>query len=748
MRIDELSIKGFGKWQDAHFQFAPGLNLITAPNERGKTTLLQAIFASLYGMKRDYVRSARYLPEYERYLPWHASSYETVVLYELDGKQYRLHRRLEKEREQAQIYLDPDWSEVTYLYQEDRRKERNFLELHLGLTRSLFTDLTWIRRKPLESAEYLLPSLFGSGETDPAVNRMLAELERELALIGKKERAENTLLGKATALVASKERELAEAEESWRGVQKLTRQLAVWEIRRQELERSLERVNQRLLLMQRQEQDRQNRWQRSFSEASPEDWYRWEQEAQTEAERRLHRQAGERWRAMEESSVEESLNQADDTEERSRLEKMEDAYQKAVLLRKELNACREQAHLLAQSALYTSPAGQSRAAARQTGETSAPGRAAARSQRGNRRGTVRFWWTGSLIGLFAAAALFAAGYALPGSLVSAAAAAAAFGGVMALRNRQRGKGLTVPQQEWQKYQDKAALCEGELHQLLQEWQAADWDDFLIRREELKRSAEGAKASLAAQEWRRQEQKAELLREWGDAFRVLLEQEKALQDHERNTAKQERERISEELLSLREQIAHASGEIGGQDEVSLAGVRSEYEEAAKALRQLQMKREALSLARDTLQQTLKEWNRDISPALNQIASGIMATVTDGKYEDVRLDPHAQFDVKVWEAGHQRIVEQDQCSQGTQDQLYFAQRLALLRHVSAQSEPLPIFLDDHFVHYDAERLEAALQALLELAEEHQVFLFSCTEREQVHLQPLMEASHRHRLHTLRV
>ncbi|XOS91917.1 ATP-binding protein [Brevibacillus laterosporus] len=52
MIIEDLHIKGFGKWQERTFTFAPGLNLFYAPNEAGKTTLLQALVASLYGMKK------------------------------------------------------------------------------------------------------------------------------------------------------------------------------------------------------------------------------------------------------------------------------------------------------------------------------------------------------------------------------------------------------------------------------------------------------------------------------------------------------------------------------------------------------------------------------------------------------------------------------------------------------------------------------------------------------------------------
>ncbi|QQE75271.1 AAA family ATPase [Brevibacillus composti] len=725
MRIDELSIKGFGKWRDARFRFAPGLNLFAAPNEAGKTTLLQALFASLYGMKKDYARSARYLPEYERYLPWHDGSYETVVRYELDGKRYQLHRRLAKEREQAQLYLDPDWTEVTHLYQEDRRKERNFLELHLGLTRSLFTDLTWIRRTPLEAAAYLLPSLSGGGETDPAVNRMLSEMDRELAQIGKKERAENTLLGKAGARVAEKERELAEAEKSWAAVQALTRQLAVWEERRQELQHGMERIHQRLARLQAAEQNWQTRWQQSFAQRPWERAEQWIETAGTEEERELHRETWRKWTALGTAYAEEKSRLLSIREDVSRQERIEETYRRASELRKTREACIAEAQKLAESALHSG---------RQRRKPDA------------RHVSPALWWTGSIFGLLLAVGLYAAGEPVLSLIALSVCLAAAGAGAMVRRRKQAGEGHSHQQRAWLEWQEKAAGCEAEIDGLLRQWGMADWDSFLVLREEEKHRAQGKEAGIAALEGRHQEEQAQLARQWGEAFRRLLEEEKTGLDREREQLEQEQRQLGEQLQLIREQMARAAGEIGGQDEVSLAKARSEYEEAVEDLRRLQMKREALALARETLQQVLNEWNREFSPAVNRIASELMARITGGKYADVRLDPQSQFDVKIWEASHRRIVEQERCSTGTQDQLYLVQRLALLRHVSGQSEPLPIFLDDHFVHYDAGRLERTLELLAELSREHQVFLFSCTERERELLQPWIEGDGRHRLHLL--
>jgi DNA repair exonuclease SbcCD ATPase subunit len=649
--IHELQIKGFGKWRDAHFRFAPGMNLISAPNESGKSTLLQALFAALYGMKRDYVRSARYLPEYDKYVPWHGGPFETIVLYELAGKTYRLHRRLEKEREQAKLYLHPDWTDVTKLYQEDRRKERNFLELHLGLTRTLFTDVTWVKREPLAAAEYLLPSLSRADSSDTAANRILAELERDLAAIGKKEKAEHTLLGKAASLAAQKQREWEAALTQWNAAQQLNKQIADWEAERAKMEKAAARL--RFRLEDGKEQEWQQKWQNSYRLQDHEELDEWIRSAATEEERRLHEQTKRELAALD---------------ERLRQEQTESARERLELLEKQ----RERAGV--------------------TGKVA------------KRRKGIRIGLAASFMLLALAAAGAAFGKTAAGMAAGALAVVAIAAVVWLSAGEKRAGQQAIPD---------------------------SWTEQLRRREE---------------EIHLREKRLQIVNRWGGEVRRFLEREKEVMEQERLKTAAQLAQCEEEIRRLLEQIARARGEIGRHDAASLAKARSEYDDAVAAMQQWQTKREALLLAKETLQAALAEWNRDISPSVNRLASEVMARITKSAYRDVRLDPGRNFSVRLLEPAHQMIVEHEQCSTGTQDQLSFAQRIALLRHVSEEREALPLFLDDHFVHYDDERLKRTLDYLLELSDCHQVFLFSCQRRELEYVQPFLLRSDRHKIHQL--
>ncbi len=734
MRIEELTLKGFGKWRDATFRFAPGVNVFSAPNEAGKSTMLQGILAALYGMKRDYVKGARYLPEYEKYRPWHQGDYETIITYQLAGKSYRLHRYLLKEREQARIFLDPEWTELTDVYREDRRKERDFLEKHLGLSRALFTDITWIRREPLSAAEHLMPSLSRTDEANPAVNSMLAELDRDLAAIGKKERAENTMLGKAGALVAQKEAELASAEAAWSVISQLTQQIADLEAERHELEQQRSRLQQRKQRAHAREKVLQERWQKSYRfPADSDEWDWWDRTAQSTEEKQIHEAAISRIMAVPSAETQVIEPQID-------REKLQADYAKGIQLRKRW----EEGHLrLAELAASALTAG-TRRQDRQTD-----------GQRKQQRFSV---WVWGGAGLSAVLGLIAGAADQPAlSVILFVLTAALAGGAwvksraFAKANREQAGSLKEAEaasaaQEWKKQQEELAALDAELLRMVRLWGATDWEAFVEKREEWLSSMRSHESSQLKAQLSQKDAKTQIAERWGDDLRRVLELEQAELEREQEAWISQWQALENRLQQIREEMARANGEIAAHDTVSVAKAKGDYEEAVSSLRQLQQKREALQIARDTLEEALAEWNREVSPGVNEHASQVLAQITGGAYRDVRLDPHERFAIRVLEPSRQLVLDQEQCSTGTQDQLYLAQRLALHAHVSQQSEPLPLFFDDHFVHYDEARLRQTLAYLMELSEEHQIFLFTCQDREMKILDPLLSVSNRHLVHTL--
>ena len=153
----------------------------------------------------------------------------------------------------------------------------------------------------------------------------------------------------------------------------------------------------------------------------------------------------------------------------------------------------------------------------------------------------------------------------------------------------------------------------------------------------------------------------------------------------------------------------------QKQEQLSALREEYDAIALAM-------EALEQANTTLQ------NR-FSPALGARAAEIFSAITAGRYGRVLLS--RDFSLSAEPAGDPVGRSIRLLSQGAADQLYLAVRLAICDMVLPEEKRVPLILDDALVSFDDDRLHAALDYLLAESEKRQILLFSCQKREMDYL-----------------
>jgi uncharacterized protein YhaN len=148
---------------------------------------------------------------------------------------------------------------------------------------------------------------------------------------------------------------------------------------------------------------------------------------------------------------------------------------------------------------------------------------------------------------------------------------------------------------------------------------------------------------------------------------------------------------------------------------LTGLQAEYDAIAMAM-------DALNTAHLTLQ------NR-FSPALGARAAEIFSAITGGRYQGVLLSRDFSLSAEPTGDASQRSIQL--LSQGAADQLYLSVRLAICDMVLPRDKAVPLILDDALVSFDDERLHAALDYLLRESETRQILLFTCQTREQTYL-----------------
>ena len=164
--------------------------------------------------------------------------------------------------------------------------------------------------------------------------------------------------------------------------------------------------------------------------------------------------------------------------------------------------------------------------------------------------------------------------------------------------------------------------------------------------------------------------------------------------------------------------------------SSSDLTAQLSQKQEELAQLQEEYDAIALAMTALEQANTTLQNRFSPALGARAAEIFAALTAGKYDKVLLSSDLSLSAEA--AGDPMSRSIQQLSQGAADQLYLAVRLAICDMVLPAEKHVPLILDDALVTFDDDRLRAALDYLLSESKNRQILLFTCHDRERAYLQ----------------
>ena len=133
--------------------------------------------------------------------------------------------------------------------------------------------------------------------------------------------------------------------------------------------------------------------------------------------------------------------------------------------------------------------------------------------------------------------------------------------------------------------------------------------------------------------------------------------------------------------------------------------------------------ALEIAQDALYQASTVLQRRFAPRISKRAQELFSRLTGGRYQRITLSDDLSISASAENEDTLRSAQWR--SDGTVDQLYLSLRLAVSGEVTPDA---PLVLDDALLRFDDDRLKLTLDVLKEEAENKQVILFSCQSREQ--------------------
>ena len=154
----------------------------------------------------------------------------------------------------------------------------------------------------------------------------------------------------------------------------------------------------------------------------------------------------------------------------------------------------------------------------------------------------------------------------------------------------------------------------------------------------------------------------------------------------------------------------------------AQLQKQLEEVQLRIRQLEDTYAALELAQNALAEATAELQRRFAPKISTRAQAIFNRLTGARYDRLILGDDLSLSAAAAEEDTLRASMWR--SDGTVDQLYLALRLAVAGELTPDA---PLILDDALVRFDDGRLATAMEILREEAKEKQVILFTCQSRE---------------------
>lgn len=712
MHILEMQA-AYGRLRGDSLRLEPGLNLIYAPNESGKSTWCSFIRTMLYGLP---TRQSGPLADKNRFAPWTGETMQGRMDLETDGRRWTVLRDTRRASAPMQNFA------CTYTGTAQPVPEvngQNLGETLLGVPREVFQRSAFIGQSGLAVSqdpelERRIAALLSTGQEDVSYSESYDRLKKQL----------NRRRHNKTGLIPQLEQEQARLDDALRRQAELTAQLENAREQQCTAQTRVEELEQRRAqweALEKQEALRQ--WR-----AAQEDLARRRQ--QLTALQQLDGDLPDRDALARMQAQLELLEQAGGTltqarriaqQRQTEAQEAQEAWSAHPLYPNDENQLRQQAEAM------TAPAG--------------PGKALP---------------IAAVVLLCAAAAALAL-LPAPAKLIAAIGAAAAVGlflCYMVSRRRAAAAAQTVQtrktalQRQTEEYlrlredarqaEDAARTATASAEGLTQQLQGqlvtllAQVQPFWPEAN----GADGVRVALTAALRRRealdgaalQVQQAQIR---CDAMSRHLPQP-PLPDPEETLPRPvlSREQIDAALPQVRNQLREArsrvdslTGQLRTMD--SPESLQAQRDQCTRRLEALQAEYDAIALAMEALTQANTVLQTRFSPALGAETARIFSAITGGRYDKVLLDRNLSLSAQP--AGDAMPRALSLLSQGAGDQLYLAVRLAICRMVLPRDKAAPLILDDALANFDDQRLAAALDWLLEESRTRQILLFTCHRRE---------------------
>ena len=212
MNINELKINAYGKIKDKRYILDRNINIIYGKNEAGKSTILNFITNSFYGISKN--KNGKEYSDFDRYKPWNDEVFSGKIEYELNnGEKFEIFRDFKKKN--PQIFNEKK-EDISKNFNIDKNKGNEFFYEQTGVDEKLFLSTIVVNQNQvkLEKTEQniliqKIANLVGTGEDNVSYKKAIDRINRrqldEIGTERSREKPLNILLRENEQLQKEKE---------------------------------------------------------------------------------------------------------------------------------------------------------------------------------------------------------------------------------------------------------------------------------------------------------------------------------------------------------------------------------------------------------------------------------------------------------------------------------------------------------------------------------------------------------------
>ena len=181
MKINKLKINSYGKLKEKEIDLNDGINIIYGQNETGKSTLINFIINSFYGISKN--KKGKEISNYEKYKPWVGEEFSGKIEYELDSKEkFEIYRDFNKKNPKI---FNENMEDISKEFNIDKNKGNEFFYEQTKIDEDLFLSTLAINQNEVklenQAQNFLIQkiaNLAQTGDDSTSFKRVIDRINR------------------------------------------------------------------------------------------------------------------------------------------------------------------------------------------------------------------------------------------------------------------------------------------------------------------------------------------------------------------------------------------------------------------------------------------------------------------------------------------------------------------------------------------------------------------------------------------